>query len=356
MVELAIRSVTKCYGGAVALDGVSLDVKSGEFVTLLGPSGCGKTTLLRIIAGLVSPTSGNIAINGCDVTDVPTHKRNIGMVFQSHALFSHMRVIDNVSFGLKMRGIPRKQRLDLAQSAVEMVHLANLGGRYPHELSGGQQQRVALARALVFKPDVLLLDEPFAALDRALRESMQDELARLSRKVGITSIFVTHDQEEALILSDRIVVLNNGKIEQVGTPTEIFNKPKTRFVAKFMGGTNILTFAVSAETSNGIVITNRNLSLRVSGKSKCKSAAVEVMLRPEKIYITTEKPPCSSNWVGGVIERSVFHGAYTALEVTSRSLDQPILIQHRSGQSTFDSVSQREVYVVIPDEAVHILA
>jgi putative spermidine/putrescine transport system ATP-binding protein len=355
MVELSIRSVSKHYDGVVALDGVTLNVKSGEFVTLLGPSGCGKTTLLRIIAGLVDPTSGSVTINDRDVTHIPTHRRNIGMVFQSHALFSHMRVVENVAFGLKMRGVASEVRMDSAQKALEMVRLSTLGNRYPHELSGGQQQRVALARALVFNPDVLLLDEPFAALDRSLRESMQDELATLSRKVGITSIFVTHDQEEALVLSDRVVVMNKGKVEQVGTPIEVFNRPTTKFVADFMGGTNIFEFGVKQQAAGGAVLTHQGLSLHLANVPDRSGDVVEVMLRPEKIYLATDKPAHTSNWVAGRITSSVFHGAYTSVQVALPGFERPIFVQHRLGQPAIVEANGRHVYVVIPDEAVHLL-
>lgn len=355
MVELSIRSVLKHYDGTIALDGVSLDVESGEFVTLLGPSGCGKTTLLRIVAGLVDPTAGVVTINGRDVTRIPSHRRNIGMVFQSHALFSHMRVIENVAFGLKMRGVKREVRMEEAQKALEMVRLDALGGRYPHELSGGQQQRVALARALVFKPDVLLLDEPFAALDRSLRESMQEELATLSRKVGITSIFVTHDQEEALVLSDRIVVMNSGKIEQVGAPMEVFNQPVTKFVAEFMGGTNIFSFNITRQAAGGAVLTYQGLSLHLANLSDHSGEVAEVMLRPEGIYLATDKPTHTSNWIAGRIARSVFHGSYTSVQVSVPKFERPVFVQHRLGQQALVEKNGQDVYVVIPDEAVHLL-
>lgn len=355
MVELSIRAVLKHYAGAIALDGISLDVKSGEFVTLLGPSGCGKTTLLRIIAGLVDPTSGAVTINGRDVTDIPSHRRNIGMVFQSHALFSHMTAIENVAFGLKMRGVKREIRMEEAQKTLEMVRLGNLSSRHPHELSGGQQQRVALARALVFKPDVLLLDEPFAALDRSLRESMQEELATLSRKLGITSIFVTHDQEEALVLSDRIVVMNRGKVEQVGTPPVVFNKPATKFVAEFMGGTNIFTFNITRQAVGGAVLAYQGLSLHLTNLPDRTGEAAEVMLRPERIYLATDKPTDTSNWIVGRIVRSVFHGSYTSVQVALPKFERPVFVQYRLGQQVLVEANGQDVYVIIPDEAVHLL-
>ena len=241
MASVGLFSVSKRFGRMAAMADVSLEIPSGSFLTLLGPSGCGKTTTLRSVAGLVEPDTGRIEIGGQDVTRLPVHRRDLAMVFQSHALFPHMRVLDNVAFGLRMRGRDRADRHAAARRALELVRLAEFAERWPHELSGGQQQRVALARALVVDPRVLLLDEPFGALDRKLRETMQAELRELTRRLGITAIFVTHDQEEALLLSDRIAVMNAGRIEQLGTPAEIYEAPATRFVAAFMGVDNILT-------------------------------------------------------------------------------------------------------------------
>jgi len=245
MSYVSIDQATKLYGTMRALDEVCLDVAAGEFITLLGPSGCGKSTTLRAIAGLLDIDRGTIAIDGHDVTRVPIHKRDIGVVFQNNALFPHMTVAQNVAFGLRMRRIARAEQTERVASALAMVHLPDFGARYPHQLSGGQQQRVAIARALVINPRVLLLDEPFAALDRKLREEMQMELRELTRRVGITAVFVTHDQEEALTMSDRIVVMNAGRIEQIGVPDAIYSRPETRFVADFMGARNILETSVT---------------------------------------------------------------------------------------------------------------
>ena len=238
MATVALRNVSKRFGHVEALRTVSLDVASGEFVTLLGPSGCGKSTTLRIIAGLTTPDSGEVRIGDRDVTHLPTFRRRIGMVFQSLALFPHLTVGENIAFGLEMRKFEPGNETALVRRALETVRLSGYEERYPSQLSGGQQQRVALARAVVFNPDVVLLDEPLAALDRNLREAMQTELRELTRRIGITSIFVTHDQEEALILSDRIAVMNDGVIEQFGPPAEVFDAPKTRYVADFMGVVN----------------------------------------------------------------------------------------------------------------------
>lgn len=240
MATLEVQNLRKNYGSNLVLNNVSAAIEQGELVTLLGPSGCGKTTLLRAIAGLTSITAGSVRLNDADITGIPIHRRNIGMVFQSHALFPNMTVAENVGFGLKMRGIPSTERQNVVRSGLSLVQLEALEDRMPHQLSGGQQQRVAIARAMATNPSLLLLDEPFGALDRKLRAALQVELRSLTKKLGVTAIFVTHDQEEAVILSDRIAVMNEGVIQQIGTPVEIYESPVNRFVADFMGFENVL--------------------------------------------------------------------------------------------------------------------
>ena len=243
MTSAAIRleQVTKTFDGrVVAVDAVTLDIAAGEFFSLLGPSGCGKTTSLRMIAGFEHPDSGRVHVGGRDITDLPVHKRDMGMVFQSYALFPHRTVAENVAFGLRMREVPKPEIARRVQAALAQVALTGLENRRPSQLSGGQQQRVALARALVVEPPVLLCDEPLGALDRKLRQQMQFELKELQKRLGVTLVFVTHDQEEALAMSDRIAVMNKGRVEQVGSPTEIYERPRTRFVADFIGEINIL--------------------------------------------------------------------------------------------------------------------
>ncbi len=235
-----LRGVTLAYGPFVAVDGVDLAVEKGSFVTLLGPSGCGKTTILRSIAGLVTPDKGEILIAGRRINEVPIYKRNIGLVFQNYALFPHKTVHDNIAFGLKYRDVPKPEIASRVKAALDTVRLPGVEAKLPSQLSGGQQQRIALARAIVIEPDVLLLDEPLSALDANLREEMRSELKQIQRKVGITTIFVTHDQEEALALSDRIVVMNHGRIEQSDTPEAVYRKPASRFVATFLGQSNLL--------------------------------------------------------------------------------------------------------------------
>jgi putative spermidine/putrescine transport system ATP-binding protein len=235
-----LSGIRRAYGNVVAVAGVDLDIRAGEFFTLLGPSGSGKTTLLRLIAGFERPESGRIELGGSDVTRVPPYARNVNTVFQDYALFPHMTVAQNIEYGLRVRRVPKAERRQKVDSALEMVRLAGLGDRKPAQLSGGQRQRVALARAIVNEPQVLLLDEPLGALDFKLRQEMQIELQHVQREVGITFVYVTHDQEEALAMSDRIAVLSNGRIEQIGTPLEVYERPQTDFVAGFIGISNLI--------------------------------------------------------------------------------------------------------------------
>ena len=245
---LAIRGLVRRFGATTAVDGVSLEVAAGEFLTILGPSGCGKTTLLGLIAGFARPDAGEIRLGGQPVGHAPSFRRNIGVVFQDLALFPHLSVARTVAFGLEMRRLPRPEVARRTEEALALVRLEELGGRRPHQLSGGQRQRVALARALVIRPTLLLLDEPLSALDLKLREEMRLEISLLQRRLGIATLFVTHDQTEALLMSDRIAVMNQGRIEQLGTPAEIYERPATRFVAGFVGAMNFVPSPVDAST------------------------------------------------------------------------------------------------------------
>ncbi|WP_153100054.1 ABC transporter ATP-binding protein [Paraburkholderia hayleyella] len=283
---LTLEAVCKRFGAYTALDQISLEIRQGEFIALLGPSGCGKTTLLRAIAGFMTPDSGRIAIDGEDVTSLPPYRRPLNTVFQNYALFPHMSVLENVAYGPRRQGTPRREAATRAQAALEMVGLEALGARYPREMSGGQQQRVALARAIVNRPKLLLLDEPLSALDMKLRRRMQLELKHLQEKLGIAFIFVTHDQEEAMTMADRIVVMNAGRIEQVGTGTEIYQAPATRFVTEFIGDANLLPFTAQA----GV------LSLALPGLAACHLNSVgaalpargTAVLRPEQLLVLGE--------------------------------------------------------------------
>lgn len=287
--HLQLEEINQRYGSFEALKQVSLEINSGEFVTLLGPSGSGKTTTLKIIAGFVMPDVGSVLLDGKDLTLVPPHQRDIGMVFQNYALFPHMTIAENIAFPLQMRKVARSEIGTKVETALEMVHLSGLGNRRPRELSGGQQQRVALARALVFRPRLLLMDEPLGALDRKLREAMQLEIVGISREIGITVVYVTHDQEEALAMSHRIAVYNDGRVEQVGTPEEVYQQPASLFVADFIGEST--TFTGSLERRSGkLCLVSQRMVIPVSAGS-CDRAglapgeAAALIVRPEAIRI-----------------------------------------------------------------------
>lgn len=276
MAFLELQGLTKQFGESVAVDAFSLSVAKGEFVCLLGPSGCGKTTTLQMVAGFVQPTSGRVELDGSDITGLRSNRRGLGIVFQSYALFPHMTVSQNVAFGLEMRGVPAAERAARVVEALELVHLGALAGRYPRELSGGQRQRVALARALVIRPPVLLLDEPMGALDAKLREEMQIELRALQRRVGITTIMVTHDQAEAMTLADRVVLMNGGHVEQIGKPYEMYEQPNGRFSSTFLGRANVF----SGSMSNGGFLVQGIALPAAPGALKGKA---DYIVRPEKI-------------------------------------------------------------------------
>ena len=282
-----LKQVTLGYGSFVAVRNVSLRVDKGSFVTLLGPSGCGKTTILRSVAGLVDAQSGEIVIKGRRVNDVPIHKRNIGLVFQNYALFPHKNIFDNVGFGLKYRNVEKSKIAERVKRALEIVRLPGVEAKLPSELSGGQQQRIALARAIVIEPDVLLLDEPLSALDANLREEMRTELKAIQREIGITTVFVTHDQEEALAMSDRVVVIDHGAVEQSGAPEDVYRWPASRFVANFLGQSNILPGEVeSAAGSSAIVRLGGGVRLAVSHGAGARSGQrVEAVIRAHRVLV-----------------------------------------------------------------------
>jgi putative spermidine/putrescine transport system ATP-binding protein len=284
--HLSLRGLRKIYGEHVAVDGVDLDVSTGAFVALLGPSGCGKTTLLRSIAGLVAPSGGDILIDGRSILSVPVYRRDLGMVFQSYALFPHMNVAENIAFGLRMRKIKRRETATRVAHALDLVRMSGLEARYPQQLSGGQQQRVALARALVTNPTVLLLDEPLAALDAKLREAMQVELRQLQRRVGITTIFVTHDQHEALAMADHVAVMRGGRVEQFATPSAIYENPETPFVAEFIGQMNRLSGELIG-TENGVakirLADQPDTFAARSTPNLSPGQSIVMMMRPEKL-------------------------------------------------------------------------
>jgi spermidine/putrescine transport system ATP-binding protein len=284
---LRLSGIEKHYGSTVAVAGIDLDVGEGEFVTLLGPSGCGKTTTLGLIAGFFPPTAGEIYLKGKPVADLPSFRRDIGVVFQDYALFPHMTAAENVAFGLRMRKVGSAETAKRVQDALDLVKLGGLGDRRPLQLSGGQRQRVALARALVINPAVLLLDEPLSNLDLKLREEMRVEIVSIQRRLGITTVFVTHDQGEALVMSDRIAVMNQGRIEQLGDPASIYEAPATRFVAEFIGRMNLFTGTVTAE--RGVRIGDSTFGIEVPAEMPA-DAAVHVAIRPERARLSAARP------------------------------------------------------------------
>lgn len=316
MVE--VREVTKRFGEFVALENVSLTIGEGEFMTFLGPSGCGKTTCLRLISGFEQPTSGRILIAGKDVSSDPPYRRNVNQVFQSYALFPHLTVRENIEFGLRMKKMAPEAIREKTAWAVAMTSLQGMEDRKPAQLSGGQRQRVALARAIVCEPEVLLLDEPLSALDAKLRTQMRMELKNLQKRLGITFIFVTHDQEEALSMSDRIAVMNRGRVEQIGTAAEIYHRPRSEFVAGFIGETNIVEAEV-LESAEGrqLCRLEGGLELWIAGDGTSPGSKMLVSLRPEKIHLYRHSPEGGANVFRGRITSEVFKGAVDDLTVVT---------------------------------------
>jgi spermidine/putrescine transport system ATP-binding protein len=345
------REITKRFGSMVALDRVSLRVEAGEFLTLLGPSGCGKTTLLRILAGFETPDSGTAHLDGRDVTALPPYRRNLNQVFQSYALFPHLTVKENIGFGLRMRGVKGREKEARIAEAVRITSLAGLQARRPHQLSGGQRQRVALARALVCQPKVLLLDEPLSALDAKLRRAMQLELKRLHRQLGITFIFVTHDQHEAITMSDRIALMNQGRIVQLGTPETIYREPATAFAADFIGQANVLPVTVVARDAHAVwVRTAEGLELALDREALALGATTaRIAVRPERISLSREPTPHSFSVR---VDEHVFQGSTdwlrivaaggTSLQVVQPAAPGPLALR----ELRFGSIDAADIVVV----------
>ena len=302
--NLTVEGVTRKFGAATALDGIDLTVQVGELLTILGPSGSGKTTLLKIIAGFEYPDDGAVLLGSQDITGIPPAKRDIGMVFQNYALFPHMTVAENIAFPLQMRKTPKAECRERVEHALNVIDMPNFGNRLPKQLSGGQQQRVALARAVVFRPKLLLLDEPFGALDRKLREQMQLEVCRLQRRLGLTAIFVTHDQEEALVMSDRIAVMNTGKIAQIGTPEEIYRRPVNRFVAGFIGESNLFRAELSGD---GHAMIAGGISVEIPRERMPTSRIFGVLLRPELAKLVSGDVQADTV-LNGSVQETIFLG------------------------------------------------
>jgi putative spermidine/putrescine transport system ATP-binding protein/spermidine/putrescine transport system ATP-binding protein len=305
--DVRLDNVRKSFGAVVAVNDVTLDIERGTIFSLLGPSGCGKTTTLRLIAGFEQPSAGEVYIRGQRVTSVAPYRRDFSMVFQSYALFPHLNVAENVAFGLRMRRVPRDERGAAVKGALELVKLGAFADRYPRQLSGGQQQRVALARAIVVKPAVLLLDEPLGALDKMLREEMQVELRDLQQRLGITAVFVTHDQEEALTLSDRVAVMRGGVIEQVGAPREIYDRPVNEFVAGFLGASNFLDGCVVSREDGVALVETAGGRVRVVAASAPVGAKVRLAVRPERVRMN--RP--GGDGLSAQVRSIVYRGAVT---------------------------------------------
>jgi spermidine/putrescine transport system ATP-binding protein len=320
---ISIRGLKKAFGAdAVALAGVDLEIAAGEFFTLLGPSGCGKTTLLRILAGLEEPDAGELRVGGEPVMDIPAHRRSVNTVFQSYALFPHLNVADNIGFGLRMRGVPKAERQQRVRETAEFIKIAELLGRRVDQLSGGQRQRVALARALINEPDVLLLDEPLSALDAGLRAELQVELLRTQKRLGMTFVFVTHDQQEAMVMSDRIAVLDDGRIQQTGTPDEIYERPRNLFVARFMGHDNLFPIlrrdGDTLETPLGVL------------HGRFPESGSHVLLRPETLDLGRE-PTDGSNSFRGRVEERLYRGSVAEYRLSCGGERVTVTCNNRGG-------------------------
>ncbi|MCL4393917.1 MAG: ABC transporter ATP-binding protein [Chloroflexi bacterium] len=313
MAFVELTNVTKRFGAVDAVQSFNLKVERGELVSFLGPSGCGKTTTLRMIAGFELPSAGTILVDGQDITSKPPNKRNVGMVFQSYALFPNMTVADNIGFGLKIARKPAAEIKKRADEMLALIHMPGLGKRYPYQLSGGQQQRVALARALAFQPQVLLLDEPLSALDAKIRVSLRGEIRAIQRQLGITTVYVTHDQEEALSLSDRVVVMNEGRMEQVGSPFEVYNFPKTEFVAQFVGTLNSLSAQVRDVADQCLVVDGQEIKSAHPLDGAQAGENVSVSIRPERISFFGETKKV--NVMQCTVENIAFLGSIVRIQV-----------------------------------------
>ena len=345
---LSITDATKSFGPNTVVKGFDLAVQKGEFVSFLGPSGCGKTTVLRMIAGFETPTTGKVMIDGNDVTQLAPNKRRIGMVFQAYALFPNMNVFGNIAFGLKIAGLSKTEIADRVQEMLKLIGLEHLAARYPYEMSGGQQQRVALARALAPRPQVLLLDEPLSALDAKIRVSLREEIRDIQRKLGITTVFVTHDQEEAMSISDRMVVMNAGRADQIGTPAEIYNRPRTSFVASFVGTLNVLKAKVTDAGQRKVSVGGRTLQL--SEQIRSPDGNILLAFRPEALSLTRsdrqdvalEGTVTHVNFMGSVIRirmdvdgEPIIFDMFNTLHLTPPTIGQRALA-HFSSEDVFE--------------------
>jgi len=348
MARLDIKGLNYSVAGTHILRDVDLAVAEGECLGLLGPSGCGKTTTLRSVAGFVRPNSGDVRLNGKSILGLPPHKRNVGLVFQDYALFPHMTVSENVAYGLKMRRVGGSEQKKRIMDSLETVQLSQMADRMPYQLSGGQQQRVALARALVVHPDILLLDEPLGALDRKLRDQMQVELKRIQREAGITTIIVTHDQEEALSLSDRVAVMFDGRIEEVGAPADLYRAPASRSVLEFLGNSNIFEGVVEAADEDGCSVRVGENLLFASSAQGSVGDTVRLGSRPERFVVMSDKPANGENVFHGFVAESVYKGTHA--EVFIRTPEGPVLAARwddRADASVDGAIIGAEVYLSV---------
>jgi spermidine/putrescine transport system ATP-binding protein len=353
--DVQLRALTKRYDETLAVDAIDATINDGEFFSLLGPSGCGKTTTLRMIAGFVRPTSGEIMLDGVDVAQTPPHRRNVHTVFQNYALFPHLNVFDNVAFGLRRQKVAKADVHRRVEESLELVELGGYASRRPQQLSGGQQQRVALARALVLRPAVLLLDEPLGALDAKIRKQLRLELKALQEEVGITFVFVTHDQEEALSMSDRVAVMSAGRIEQIGTPAEVYENPSTVFVADFLGVSNLMD--ANAESDPGhpgqCAVAVGDFRLRAGAGDVAASGPVKIVARPERVELL-EHGDQRGNCLPGMVERTVYVGA--SLQVMVRLATGAQIQASIANTGDADSYQQgTPVTVHIPADALRVL-
>jgi putative spermidine/putrescine transport system ATP-binding protein len=348
------RDLCKSYGGAVAVDHVSLSIRPGEFLTLLGPSGSGKTTLLNIVSGMALPSSGSVLIAGQDVTQIPPRHRGLGMVFQNYALLPHMTVFDNVAFPLRIRKMPRATIERDVMAALSLVRLAEFARRKPRELSGGQQQRVSIARCLVYKPKLILMDEPLGALDKKLRVQLQLEIKKIHSELGVTILYVTHDQEEALVLSDRICIMNKARIEQTGTPNDLYFHPTNEFVADFLGESNLIPAAVESVT-DGVaeVRTDGGSHLRAVARGELEpQSRIKVLVRPEAVRISPQSETCRHG-LSGTIEDRIFVGQTTKYFVAAGNLRLTAQLPSNSRTQTF--VPGEQVWLDWPENDAIVL-
>jgi spermidine/putrescine transport system ATP-binding protein len=352
--DVRLVDLVKRFDDVVAVDGLNVHMASGEFFSLLGPSGCGKTTTLRLIGGFERPTAGQVLLDGIDVVQTPPHRRNVNTVFQNYALFPHLSVADNVAFGLRFKNVSKSESRNMVAEALRLVRMEGMERRRPAQLSGGQQQRVALARALVLNPAVLLLDEPLGALDAKLRKALQVELKALQEEIGITFVYVTHDQEEALTMSDRIAVMSDGRVEQVGTPQEVYEEPATAYVADFLGVSNLMTAEAGGAQASGLCrVQVGDFDLWAGAGNTAARGPVKVLIRPERVQV---KPygDGGRNCVPGMVQRTVYMGSSTQLIVQMAHGETLQALVQNTGAGLGLAHGQ-PVSVVLPADALRVL-